>query len=228
MAHVWYSFPHNVRNILSVPLALTVISDVSAVPQDDRAFLVQWKNTDISSLIGYVVEWRPLLTTDLSLTQFEMTDRNQSSLIITGMFYNICVAPFKIHVHTYFIHPLFRFPALLLFLLREFKQSLLCKMLLSPLGPTRLYTLFGAYGPWSTLTSSLSSIGSFEPYKPYGISVYPRFKDGIGLPQTVNAYSRQKGKSPQTPGESHREQAEVWESDCLNFEEVRIEVAIWA
>ncbi|TNN89110.1 Granulocyte colony-stimulating factor receptor [Liparis tanakae] len=34
--------------------------------------------------------------------------------------------------------------------------------------------------------------GSFEPYKPYGIAVYPRFKDGMGLPQTVNAYSRQK------------------------------------
>ncbi|XP_035018900.1 granulocyte colony-stimulating factor receptor [Hippoglossus stenolepis] len=100
--------------------ALTVISDISAVPQDDRAFLVQWKNTDTSSLIGYVVEWRPLLTTDLSLTQFEMADRSQSSLIITG---------------------------------------------------------------------------SFEPYKPYGISVYPRFKDGIGLPQTVNAYSRQKAPS---------------------------------
>lgn len=53
----------------------------------------------------------------------------------------------------------------------------------------------GAYGCWYTLTSWLSSIGSFEPYKPYGISVYPRFKDGIGLPQTVNAYLRQKGKS---------------------------------
>lgn len=43
-----------------------------------------------------------------------------------------------------------------------------------------------------------SSIGSFEPYKPYGISVYPRFKGGIGLPQTVHAYSRQKGKLPET------------------------------
>lgn len=39
-------------------------------------------------------------------------------------------------------------------------------------------------------------IGSFEPYKPYGISVYPRFKDAIGLPQTVNAYLRQKGELP--------------------------------
>ncbi|XP_057690294.1 granulocyte colony-stimulating factor receptor isoform X2 [Corythoichthys intestinalis] len=37
--------------------------------------------------------------------------------------------------------------------------------------------------------------GSFEPYKPYGISVYPRFKDGIGPPLTVNAYSLQKAPS---------------------------------
>ncbi|XP_040900935.1 granulocyte colony-stimulating factor receptor [Toxotes jaculatrix] len=100
--------------------ALTVISDLAAVPCDDDALLVQWKNMDISSVTGYVVEWSPLLKTDLSLTQFEIAGRNQSSLIITG---------------------------------------------------------------------------SFEPYKPYEISVYPRFKDGIGLPQTVNAYSRQKAPS---------------------------------
>ncbi|XP_072769197.1 granulocyte colony-stimulating factor receptor [Nerophis lumbriciformis] len=43
--------------------------------------------------------------------------------------------------------------------------------------------------------SSLVIAGSFEPYKPYGISVYPRFKDGIGRPQTVNAYSLQKAPS---------------------------------
>lgn len=41
-------------------------------------------------------------------------------------------------------------------------------------------------------------IGSFEPYTPYEISVYPRFKGGIGLPQTVNAYLRQKGELPDT------------------------------
>ncbi|XP_019948150.2 granulocyte colony-stimulating factor receptor [Paralichthys olivaceus] len=112
------SSPTEVR--IYKPKALTAISDISAVPQDDSAFLVQWKNTDISSLTGYVVEWRPLLTKDISLTKFEIADRNQSSLIITG---------------------------------------------------------------------------SFEPYKPYGISVYPRFKDGIGLPETVKAYSRQKAPS---------------------------------
>lgn len=41
-------------------------------------------------------------------------------------------------------------------------------------------------------------IGSFEPYKPYVISVYPRFKGAIGLPQTVNAYLKQKGELPDT------------------------------
>ncbi|KAG7216874.1 hypothetical protein INR49_001528 [Caranx melampygus] len=112
------SSPTEVR--IYPPKALTAISDVTVVPRDDQALVIQWKNMDISSVIGYVVEWRPLLKTDLSLTQFEIADGNESGLIITG---------------------------------------------------------------------------SFEPYKPYGISVYPRFKDGIGLPQTVNAYSRQKAPS---------------------------------
>uniref|UniRef100_A0A7N8YLA3 Colony stimulating factor 3 receptor n=1 Tax=Mastacembelus armatus TaxID=205130 RepID=A0A7N8YLA3_9TELE len=108
----------------------TVISEIKAIPRDDRSLLVQWRSVDASGLTGYVVEWSPLLKTDPSFIQFETADRNQSSLVITG---------------------------------------------------------------------------SFEPYKPYGISVYPRFKDGIGLPQTVNAYSRQRGKSPKTPGGSHKE-----------------------
>ncbi|XP_039974588.1 granulocyte colony-stimulating factor receptor isoform X2 [Xiphias gladius] len=112
------SSPTEVR--IYIPKAHKAISDITAVPCNDRALLVQWKNLDISSLTGYVVAWRPLLKTDLSLTQFEIAERNKSSLIITG---------------------------------------------------------------------------SFEPYKPYGISVYPRFKDGIGLPQTVTAYSRQKAPS---------------------------------
>uniref|UniRef100_A0A8C8HCJ7 Uncharacterized protein n=1 Tax=Oncorhynchus tshawytscha TaxID=74940 RepID=A0A8C8HCJ7_ONCTS len=42
-------------------------------------------------------------------------------------------------------------------------------------------------------SSTLLSDMSIEPYNPYGISVYPRYKDGIGLPQTVEAYSRQNG-----------------------------------
>lgn len=100
--------------------AVAGISDLSVVPQDDTSLLVQWRSLVSSSLTGFVVEWKPLLNTDLSLTHFEIADRNQTSIAVTG---------------------------------------------------------------------------SFEPYKPYGITVYPRFKDGIGLPQTVNAYSRQKAPS---------------------------------
>lgn len=105
---------------IHLPKAPTVISNISVVPHDDRSLQVQWTSLVSSGLSGFVVEWRPLIETDLALTQFEMTDRNQTSLLITG---------------------------------------------------------------------------SFEPYKPYGISVYPRFKDGIGLPKTVNAYSKQKAPS---------------------------------
>uniref|UniRef100_A0A3Q2NN09 Colony stimulating factor 3 receptor n=1 Tax=Fundulus heteroclitus TaxID=8078 RepID=A0A3Q2NN09_FUNHE len=94
--------------------------DVTAVPLDDRSFLVQWTAVVTSSLTGYVVEWKPLLKTGLCHTHFEIVNKSQSSLLITG---------------------------------------------------------------------------SFEPYKPYGISVYPRFRDGIGPPQTVNAYLRQKAPS---------------------------------
>ncbi|KAA8591763.1 hypothetical protein FQN60_017137 [Etheostoma spectabile] len=112
------SIPTEVR--IYLPKASSVISDVTVLPRDDRSLLVQWRSLDSSILTGFVVEWRPLLETDLSLTQFEITDRNQTQFLITG---------------------------------------------------------------------------SFEPYKPYGISVYPRFKDGIGLPRTVNAYSRQKAPS---------------------------------
>ncbi|XP_028986143.1 granulocyte colony-stimulating factor receptor isoform X2 [Betta splendens] len=102
------------------PKGRSVISDVTVIPPDDQSLLVQWKSQNTSALTGYVVEWRPLLLEDLSLVQFEMVDKNQSSLVIAG---------------------------------------------------------------------------SIEPYKPYGIAVYPRYKDGIGLPQTVNAYSREKAPS---------------------------------
>lgn len=96
------------------------ILHVEAVPQDDSSLRVRWKSASIPDLVGYIVEWRPLLETGLSHIRFESADKNKSSLLLTG---------------------------------------------------------------------------SFEPYKPYGISVYPRFKDGIGLPQTVNAYLRQKAPS---------------------------------
>ncbi|XP_056300982.1 granulocyte colony-stimulating factor receptor isoform X2 [Pseudoliparis swirei] len=112
------SSPTEVR--IYLPKARAVISDVTVIPQDDGSLLVQWRSLLSSSLTGFVVEWSPLLQTGLFFTQFELTSRNHTLLVITG---------------------------------------------------------------------------SFEPYKPYGISVYPRFKDGIGLPQTVNAYSRQKAPS---------------------------------
>lgn len=70
-----------------------MISNMTVTPGGDQSLLVQWKALDTSSLSGYVIEWRPLLQTDLSHIQFEIADRNQSSLVITGMF---DIAGFKI------------------------------------------------------------------------------------------------------------------------------------
>lgn len=64
----------------------TIRLQVSAIPQDDTSLLVQWRNLIPSSPSNFVVEWRPLLNTNLSLTQFEITDKNQTSLLIKGMF----------------------------------------------------------------------------------------------------------------------------------------------
>lgn len=102
------------------PKAHTAVVNVSADPYDDRSFLVQWTAKVTPGLTGYVVEWKPLLEPYLCHTHFELVNKSQSSLIITG---------------------------------------------------------------------------SFEPYKPYEISVYPRFKDGMGPNQTVNAYLREKAPS---------------------------------
>ncbi|MEQ2272719.1 hypothetical protein XENORESO_008884 [Xenotaenia resolanae] len=127
------------------PKAHMVIMDVTAVPHNERSFLVQWTAEVISDLIGYVVEWKPLLKTDLSHIHFETVNKSQSSLIITG---------------------------------------------------------------------------SFEPYKPYGISVYPRFKDGIGSPQTVNAYLRQKAPSVVPKIQIKK----TWESDIeISWDEIPLE-----
>lgn len=137
------SSPTEVR--IYLPKARTAISDVTAVPHDDTSLLVQWRSLVSSSLTGIAVEWRPLLQADLSLTQFELTDKNQTRLVITG---------------------------------------------------------------------------SFEPYKPYGISVYPRFKDGIGLPQTVNAYSRQKAPSMVPKLQIKK----IWQSHAeLTWDEIPLE-----
>uniref|UniRef100_A0A8C6UW14 Colony stimulating factor 3 receptor n=1 Tax=Neogobius melanostomus TaxID=47308 RepID=A0A8C6UW14_9GOBI len=96
------------------------ITEITVTPYDDTSLLVQWTSGLFDSLLGFVVEWRPLLKTDPSHIQFQTTNKTQTSLIISG---------------------------------------------------------------------------GIEPYKPYGISVYPRFKDGIGLPQTADAFSRQKAPS---------------------------------
>ncbi|XP_068180635.1 granulocyte colony-stimulating factor receptor isoform X2 [Antennarius striatus] len=102
------------------PKDFIVISDVSAVAQDNKSLLVKWRTVVSSHLVDFVVEWRPLLNEEPSLSPFEIVSRNQTSLVIKG---------------------------------------------------------------------------GFEPYKPYEISVYPGFKDGLGRPQTVNAYWRQKAPS---------------------------------
>ncbi|XP_072317041.1 granulocyte colony-stimulating factor receptor [Eucyclogobius newberryi] len=96
------------------------VTDMTVTPYDDTSLVVTWTSLHTPSLLGFMVEWRPLLKTDPAHLQFQSTNQTQSSLIIAG---------------------------------------------------------------------------SIEPYKPYGISVYPRFKDGIGLPQTANAFSRQKAPS---------------------------------
>ncbi|XP_077454124.1 granulocyte colony-stimulating factor receptor isoform X1 [Stigmatopora argus] len=112
------SSPTSVR--IYHPKAGDAMLDLSASAADDGSLLVSWKNTMSPTLVDYVVEWRPLLNSDLSLVRFETVGRNLSRLAITG---------------------------------------------------------------------------GFEPYKPYGIWVYPRFKDGVGPPVTVKAYSLQKAPS---------------------------------
>lgn len=68
-----------------VSVAHAMVLQVSAIPRDDTSLLVQWRSLIPSSPSDFVVEWRPLLNTNLSLTQFEITDRNQTSLLIKGM-----------------------------------------------------------------------------------------------------------------------------------------------
>lgn len=141
----------------------TALSNVSASPHDDRSLMVRWRSVVSSDLKGFIVEWRPLLNPDISLIQFEITDSNQTSLVLIGMVYILSCIFIQI--------PRRKMENMLLFCLRTLLT----------------FSCFFTH-----------PIGSFETYKPYGISVYPRFKDGIGLPQTVNAYLRQKGELPDT------------------------------
>ncbi|XP_075907045.1 granulocyte colony-stimulating factor receptor isoform X3 [Nelusetta ayraudi] len=96
------------------------IMDVSAQAQNDEHLLVQWRSLPYPDLKDIVVEWRPLLKTGLSFTHFEITEPNQTSLII------------KDH---------------------------------------------------------------FDAYKPYRISVYPRFKNGPGVPQSDTTFLKEKAPS---------------------------------
>lgn len=63
------------------------LSNVSATPDDDGALTVRWRSVLSSDLKGFIVEWRPLLNTNISLNQFEITARNQTSLVLKGMLY---------------------------------------------------------------------------------------------------------------------------------------------
>lgn len=64
--------------------AHAAVVEVSAVPYEDRSFQVKWTAEVTSGLTGYVVEWKPLLEPDLCHTQFELVNKSQSSLNITG------------------------------------------------------------------------------------------------------------------------------------------------
>ncbi|CAL9705127.1 unnamed protein product [Knipowitschia caucasica] len=96
------------------------VTDLTVTPHDSSSLVVQWTCDITPPLLGFVVEWIPLLQTDLVHLHFQTTEKNQTSFVISG---------------------------------------------------------------------------DIEPYKPYGISVYPRFKDGLGLLRTTNAFSRQKAPS---------------------------------
>lgn len=80
-----YVFP-SMCAMCFVSVAREVVSNVTVVPQDDRSLLVRWRSQPSSGLTGFVVEWRPLLQTDLSFTQFEFTAQNQTQLLIAGTF----------------------------------------------------------------------------------------------------------------------------------------------
>lgn len=159
--HAMYLLLYIIYFIISV--VHIALPNVSATPHDDRSLVVRWSSVVSSDLVGFIVEWRPLLNTDISLTQFELTDSNQTSLILEGMLY--------IHFSIFIQIPRTPKENMFLFCLHTLMA---CSFFLT------------------------HSIGSFEPYKPYEVSVYPRFKGGIGRNRTVFSYLRQKGELPDT------------------------------
>lgn len=73
-----------------VSVAHAAVYNMSAIPQDGTSLLVRWISVVSFGIKEFVVEWRPLLNTNISSIQFETADRNQTSLLIKGMFYSIC------------------------------------------------------------------------------------------------------------------------------------------
>lgn len=159
--HAVYLLLYIIYSIISV--VRIALPNVSATPHDDRSLMVRWRSVVSSDLVGFIVEWRPLLNTDISLTQFELTDSNQTNLILEGVRY--------IHLSIFIqIH-------------RTKKETML---------------LFCSHTLMACSFFLTPSIGSFEQYKSYEVSVYPRFKRGIGLNRTVFSYLRRKGELPDT------------------------------
>lgn len=126
---------------LSVDRAVS--SHITVTPHDDVSLLVQWKSVDQPGLTGYVVEWRPLLKTDLSLIQFEKADRNQSSLLITGM---VHIAGVKVLALLYLFRLYFVFLIWFSSFTTRIQTITLVHDLFSPVHDPP-YTLLRAHGP---------------------------------------------------------------------------------
>ncbi|KAG7283313.1 hypothetical protein CRUP_000839 [Coryphaenoides rupestris] len=85
----------------------SAICDITVVSHDDRALLVQWQNCSTSrwgrtasDVTDYVVEWWPMFKTNSSLLLFEVANRNQSSVLLTGFFEPY--QPYKVSVYPRF------------------------------------------------------------------------------------------------------------------------------
>ena len=65
------------------------VSNLTVISHGDHALLVQWKTGSGPTGPGFsdfVVEWRPLLKRNSSSLLFDLANRNQSSLLLTGGF----------------------------------------------------------------------------------------------------------------------------------------------
>ncbi|XP_053736981.1 granulocyte colony-stimulating factor receptor [Synchiropus splendidus] len=83
------------------PKGPAVILNLKASSLGNSSILVTWESKELSTLTGFVVEWRPLLEEKKhSKLRFETTDRNTTSLIIEGEPYK----PYGITVYPQFKH----------------------------------------------------------------------------------------------------------------------------